>query len=86
MGTYIEKNLQAFAELQIAPGQSPTKHLHARDVDPVPERPGAARMQGLMGTYLEQSEAPCSTADAGADGQGRALFPGMPAFSRCAKK
>jgi polyhydroxyalkanoate synthesis repressor PhaR len=80
MGTMIEKNLQAFAELQ---GQFVNKS--AGLYDPKQLSPElwtqfmggqAPALQSLMGGYLEQSKAMFEQMQ-----QAGALFPGMPGFT-----
>ena len=67
MGTYLEKNMQAFTDMQSAPrrrrpsGFSP--ELWAQFM-----QGQAPVMQGMMGNYLEQAQEDVR-ADAGADGQ-----------------
>ena len=70
MGTYLEKNLQTFIEMQkrfAEQARACRRQGHARDVDAVLSGQ-APVMQGLMGNYLEQSQE-AVRADAGADGQ-----------------
>ncbi|NKI96186.1 polyhydroxyalkanoate synthesis repressor PhaR [Rhizobacter sp. SG703] len=74
MGTYLEKNLQAFADMQArvaeqSKGLNPelwTQFLNG-------QAPG---MQGVMGNYLEQSRHMFEQMAK----QAEALFPGMPGF------
>ena len=78
MGSYLEKNLQTFVELQQRFAEQ-SKGLY----DPKTLTPEtwaqfmsgqAPMLQGLMGNYLEQSKALFETMQSGA------LFPGVPGF------
>ena len=70
MGTYLEKNLQAFADFQ------------ARFAEQgLPGAPGPdIWSQGLMGTYMEQSRKMFQQMQEQMAKQAGALFPGMPGF------
>ena len=70
MGTYLEKNLQAFADFQ------------ARFAEQgLPGAPGPdIWSQGLMGTYMEQSRKMFLQMQEQMAKQAGALFPGMPGF------
>lgn len=88
MGSYLEKNLQAFVDLQARFAEQ-TKGLY----DPKSFTPEmwsqfmtgqAPLMQGLMGTYLEQSKNLFSQIQD--QMQAGALFPGMPGFTPPGKR
>jgi len=70
MGSYLEKNLQAFADFQ------------ARLTEQgLPGTPGPEIWtQGLMGTYMEQSRKMFQQMQEQMAKQAGALFPGMPGF------
>ena len=79
MGTYLEKNMQTFVDMQKrfteqAQGSLDAK-LHARGVDAVHERQ-APMMQGLMGNYLEQSKNLFVQMQEQMQKQAETLFPG----------
>jgi polyhydroxyalkanoate synthesis repressor PhaR len=85
MGSYLEKNLQAFVEMQQrfadqtkglyeAQGFSPEKWSQLLSGQ-------APMMQGLMGNYLEQSKNLFAQVQEQMVKQAGALFPGMPGFT-----
>jgi polyhydroxyalkanoate synthesis repressor PhaR len=83
MGTYLEKNLQTFVDLQRRLGEQ------AGVFDTKPFTPEAWSqflsgqapvMQGLMGNYLEQSKNLFQQMQEQMQKQTEALFPGMPGF------
>lgn len=70
MGTYLEKNLQAFADFQARVAEQR-----------LPGAPGPELWsQGLMGTYVEQSRKMFQQMQEQMVKQAGALFPGMPGF------
>jgi polyhydroxyalkanoate synthesis repressor PhaR len=84
MGSYLEKNLQTFAEIQ---GRLADQSKGLYDPKKVtPEiwaqflRGQAPAMQGLMGTYIEQSKTLFEKMQEQMTEQAKALFPGMPGF------
>ena len=87
MGTYLEKNLQTFIDIQARLRGAVARALY----DPKAAAPEmwtqfmsgqAPMMQGLMGNYIEQSQEPVR-ADAGADAASRrARVPGLPGVQR----
>ena len=78
MGSYLEKNIQTFSEIQSrlgdpAKGLSPelwTQFMNGQ----------APMVQGLMGNYLEQSKDLFVKMQEQMAEQAKALFPGLPAF------
>jgi polyhydroxyalkanoate synthesis regulator protein len=78
MGSYLEKNIQTFAEIQSrlgdpAKGFSPelwTQFMNGQ----------APMVQGLMGNYLEQSKDLFVKMQEQMTEQAKSLFPGLPAF------
>ena len=78
MGTYLEKNIQTFTEIQSRLGD-PAKGLN-------PElwtqfmNGQAPMMQGLMGDYLEQSKKLFLQVQEQMAERAKALFPGLPGF------
>jgi polyhydroxyalkanoate synthesis repressor PhaR len=90
MGAYLEKNLQTFVELQkrfAAPGlglgeaKSFTPEAWAQFMT----GQGAA-MQGLVGTYVEQSKGLFAQMQEQMARQAETLFPGMPGFTGVNKR
>ncbi len=84
MGSYLEKNLQTFTDIQ-AKLTEQSKGLY----DPRAMSPDvwaqfmqgqAPAMQGVMGSYLEQTKAMFSQMQDQLAKQTGALFPGMPGF------
>jgi len=84
MGSYLEKNLQTFTDIQARLAEQ-SKGLY----DPTAQSPElwaqflngqAPGVQGLMGTYLEQSRKMFGQMQEQMAQQAGALFPGMPGF------
>jgi polyhydroxyalkanoate synthesis repressor PhaR len=84
MGSYLEKNLQTFTEIQARLAEQ-SKGLY----DPGAQTPEmwsqflngqAPVVQGLMGSYLDQSRKMFAQMQAQMAQQAGALFPGMPGF------
>lgn len=84
MGSYLEKNLQTFTDIQARLAE-PSLGLYDAPV-PTPEVWGqflngqAPAVQGLMGTYLEQSKTMFTQMQEQMAKQAETLFPGMPDF------
>jgi polyhydroxyalkanoate synthesis repressor PhaR len=85
MGTYLEKNLQTFIEIQSRIAEQ-SKGLY----DPASFTPDlwaqflsgqAPMVQGLMGNYLEQSKNMFVQMQEQMQKQAGSLFPGMPGFT-----
>ena len=85
MGTYLEKNLQTFTEIQSRIAEQ-SKGLY----DPASFTPDlwaqflsgqAPMVQGLMGNYLEQSKNMFVQMQEQMQKQAGSLFPGMPGFT-----
>jgi len=85
MGSYLEKNLQTFTDIQARLAEQ-SKGLY----DPAAQSPEmwtqflngqAPVVQGLMGTYLEQSRKMFGQMQEQMAKQAGALFPGMPGFT-----
>ena len=84
MGSYLEKNIQTFAELQkkwaeqsrqMVGGTGFTPELWSQFV-----QGQAPAMQGLMGTYLEQAKRMFLQMQEQLQSQPGSLFPGVPGF------
>jgi polyhydroxyalkanoate synthesis repressor PhaR len=84
MGSYLEKNLQTFTEIQARLAEQ-SKGLY----DPAAQTPEmwshflsgqAPAVQGLMGNYLDQSRKMFSQMQEQMTKQAGVLFPGMPGF------
>ncbi len=84
MGSYLEKNLQTFTDIQARLAEQ-SKGLY----DPTTQTPEmwtqflngqAPGVQGLMGNYLEQSRAMFTQMQEQMAKQAGTLFPGMPGF------
>ena len=84
MGTYLEKNLQAFTDIQARVADQ-SKSLY----DPKALSPElwtrfvngqAPVVQGLMGSYLEQSKSLFAQMQEQMSKQAETLFPGVPGF------
>ena len=84
MGSYLEKNLQTFTEIQARLADQ-SKDLY----DPAAQSPEmwsnflngqAPGVQGLMGNYVEQSRKMFAQMQEQMAKQAGALFPGMPGF------
>ena len=84
MGSYLEKNLQTFTDIQARLAE-PSLGLYDAPV-PTPEVWGqflngqAPAVQGLMGTYLEQSKTMFTQMQEQMAKQAETLVPGMPGF------
>ena len=84
MGSYLEKNLQTFTDIQARLAE-PSLGLYDTPA-PTPEVWGqflngqAPAVQGLMGTYLEQSKTMFTQMQEQMAKQAETLFPGMPGF------
>ncbi|OYY62844.1 MAG: polyhydroxyalkanoate synthesis repressor PhaR [Burkholderiales bacterium 28-67-8] len=84
MGSYLEKNLQTFTDIQARLAE-PSLGLYDTQA-PTPEVWGqflngqAPAVQGLMGTYLEQSKTMFTQMQEQMAKQAETLFPGMPGF------
>jgi polyhydroxyalkanoate synthesis repressor PhaR len=85
MGSYLEKNLQTFTDIQARLADQ-SKGLY----DPTAQTPEmwsqflsgqAPGVQGLMGNYLEQSRAMFTQMQEQMAKQAGTLFPGMPGFT-----
>ena len=90
MGSYLEKNLQTFTDIQSRLAEQ-GKGLY----DPAKQSPElwtqflngqAPMMQGLMGSYLEQSKNLFVQMQEQMSKQAGSLFPGMPGFPGTPKK
>jgi polyhydroxyalkanoate synthesis repressor PhaR len=90
MGSYLEKNLQTFTEIQARLAEQ-SKGLY----DPAAQTPEmwshflsgqAPAVQGLMGNYLEQSRKMFSQMQEQMTKQAGVLFPGMPGFKAPTKR
>ena len=78
MGTYLEKNIQTFTELQQRlgdPAKGLSPELWAQFMNGQ-----APVVQGLMGNYLEQSKNLFVQMQEQMAQQAKALFPGLPGF------
>jgi polyhydroxyalkanoate synthesis regulator protein len=84
MGSYLEKNLQTFTDIQARLAEQ-SKGLY----DPSAQTPEmwsqflngqAPVVQGLMGSYLEQSRKMFAQMQEQMAKQAGTLFPGMPGF------
>jgi len=84
MGTYLEKNMQAFADMQRRVGEQTQGVLDPKAFTPetwAQFMSGQAPiMQGLMGNYLEQSKALFTQVQEQMQKQAGSLFPGVPGF------
>jgi len=84
MGTYLEKNMQAFADMQRRVGEQTHGVLDPKAFTPetwAQFMSGQAPiMQGLMGNYLEQSKALFTQVQEQMQKQAGSLFPGVPGF------
>jgi len=84
MGTYLEKNLQTFTDIQARLAE-PSLGLGDNPI-PTPEVWGqflsgqAPAVQGLMSNYLEQSKSMFAQMQEQMTKQAETLFPGMPGF------
>jgi polyhydroxyalkanoate synthesis repressor PhaR len=77
MGSYLEKNIQAFTELQSRlgdPAKGFSPELWKQFMN------GQAPMQGMMGDYLEQSQKLFAQMQEQIAKQAETLFPGLPGF------
>ncbi|MBE7416208.1 MAG: polyhydroxyalkanoate synthesis repressor PhaR [Ideonella sp.] len=84
MGTYLEKNLQTFVEVQRRFSEQTQGMLDSKSFTPEAWSQflsgQAPMMQGLMGNYLEQSKNLFVQMQEQMQKQAGALFPGMPGF------
>jgi polyhydroxyalkanoate synthesis repressor PhaR len=84
MGTYLEKNMQAFADMQRRFSEQTGGVFDPKSFTPetwAQFMSGQAPiMQGLMGNYLEQSKALFAQMQEQMQKQAGSLFPGMPGF------
>jgi polyhydroxyalkanoate synthesis repressor PhaR len=84
MGTYLEKNLQTFVDLQRRLSEQASGVIDTKSFTPeawAQFMSGQAPvMQGLMGNYLEQSKNLFVQMQEQMQKQAGALFPGMPGF------
>jgi polyhydroxyalkanoate synthesis repressor PhaR len=84
MGTYLEKNMQAFADMQRRFGEQTGGVFDPKSFTPETWSQfmsgQAPIMQGLMGNYLEQSKALFAQMQEQMQKQAGSLFPGMPGF------
>ncbi|KNZ31702.1 MAG: polyhydroxyalkanoate synthesis repressor PhaR [Methylibium sp. NZG] len=84
MGSYLEKNLQTFTDIQTRLAEQSVGALDPKVLSPelwTQFLNGQAPvMQGLMGTYLEQSKNVFLQMQEQMSKQAEALFPGMPGF------
>ncbi len=84
MGSYLEKNLQTFTEIQSRLGEPSLSGYDPAALSP--ERWGqfltgqAPAVQGLMSSYLEQSKSMFAQMQEQMAKQTGTLFPGMPGF------
>jgi polyhydroxyalkanoate synthesis regulator protein len=79
MGSYLEKNIQTFTELQQRlgdPAKGLSPELWAQFMNGQ-----APVVQGLMGSYLEQSKNLFVQMQEQMAEQAKALFPGLPGFT-----
>ena len=90
MGSYLEKNLQTFTDIQARLAEQ-SKGIY----DPSTQTPEmwsqflkgqAPGVQGLMGNYLDQSRKVFSQMQEQMSKQAGSLFPGMPGFTPPAKR
>jgi polyhydroxyalkanoate synthesis repressor PhaR len=84
MGTYLEKNLQTFTDIQAKLAEQSKGFYDPRAMSPhlwsqflQGQAPG---MQSVMGSYLEQSKTMFSQMQEQMAKQAGTLFPGMPGF------
>jgi polyhydroxyalkanoate synthesis repressor PhaR len=86
MGPYLEKNLQAFAEIQSRMSEQSKKLYDGKTMSPelwTQFLNGQAPVvQGLMGTYLEQSKNMFVQMQEQMTKQAGTLFPGVPGFTK----
>ena len=86
MGSYLEKNLQTFTDIQARLAEQSVGALDPKVLSPelwTQFLNGQAPvMQGLMGTYLEQSKNVFLQMQEQMSKQAEALFPGMPGFGQ----
>ena len=84
MGSYLEKNLQTFTDIQTRLAEQSVGVLEPKGLSPelwTQFLNGQAPvMQGLMGTYLEQSKNVFLQMQEQMSKQAESLFPGMPGF------
>jgi polyhydroxyalkanoate synthesis repressor PhaR len=84
MGTYLEKNMQAFADMQRRVGEQTQGVLDPKAFTPetwAQFMSGQAPiMQGLMGNYLDQSKALFTQVQEQMQKQAGSMFPGVPGF------
>ena len=85
MGVYLEKNMQAFIDLQRRLGEQAQGMFDAKTFTPEAWSQllsgQTPLMQGLMGNYLEQSKNLFQQMQEQMQKQAGALFPGMPGFT-----
>ena len=85
MGVYLEKNMQAFVDLQRRLGEQAQGMFDAKTFTPEAWSQllsgQTPLMQGLMGNYLEQSKNLFQQMQEQMQKQAGALFPGMPGFT-----
>ena len=85
MGVYLEKNMQAFVDLQRRLGEQAQGMFDAKTFTPEAWSQllsgQTPTMQGLMGNYLEQSRNLFQQMQEQMQKQAGTLFPGMPGFS-----
>ena len=84
MGTYLEQNMQAFADMQRRFSEQTGGVFDPKKFTPETWSQfmsgQAPIMQGLMGNYLEQSKALFAQMQEQMQKQAGSLFPGMPGF------
>jgi polyhydroxyalkanoate synthesis repressor PhaR len=85
MGVYLEKNMQAFVDLQRRLSEQAQGMFDAKTFTPEAWSQmlsgQAPMMQGLMGNYLEQSKNLFQQMQEQMQKQAGTLFPGMPGFT-----
>jgi polyhydroxyalkanoate synthesis repressor PhaR len=85
MGVYLEKNMQAFVDLQRRLSEQAQGMFDAKTFTPEAWSQmlsgQAPMMQGLMGNYLEQSKNLFQQMQEQMQQQAGVLFPGMPGFT-----
>jgi polyhydroxyalkanoate synthesis regulator protein len=86
MGTYLEKNLQTFVDVQRRLSEQAQGVLDAKSFTPEAWAQfmsgQAPLMQGLMGNYLEQSKSLFEQMQEQMQKNASALFPGFPGAKR----
>jgi polyhydroxyalkanoate synthesis repressor PhaR len=85
MGSYLEKNLQAFTEMQLRLAEQSKGLVQGTPLNPETWaeflQGQAPMMQGLMGTYLEQSKSLFGQLQEQMTKQASTMFPGLSGFT-----